>query len=119
MNKDTWLRDFLDEKVYKYNTIDFIGDDPISVPHRYSVKEDIEISGLLAATIAWGNRKTIVKNGHRMLDLLGESPFDFVMSCNKNQLEQLAGFVHRTFNAVDLIYFMKALRHIYTNRGGM
>lgn len=113
------LKDFLDSKVLQYNTIDFIEPDPISVPHRYSLKEDIEIAGFLASTIAWGNRKMITKNGHRMMDLLGNSPYDFVMSHNDYQLERLDGFVHRTFNSDDFVYFIKALKHIYSNHGGL
>jgi uncharacterized protein (TIGR02757 family) len=113
------LKEFLDEKVNKYNNIDFIADDPISIPHRYALKEDIEIAGFLGATIAWGNRKTIVKNGHRMLDLFGESPYDFVMSHDELQLERLEGFVHRTFNHLDLIHFIKALKYIYETKGGL
>ncbi len=113
------LRSFLDEKVLKYNTPSFIELDPISVPHRYSLKEDIEIAGFLAATIAWGNRKMIVKNGHRMMDLLGDSPYDFVMHHSASQLKRLAGFTHRTFNAQDFTYFIKGLRHIYTKKGGL
>ncbi len=113
------LKDFLDSKVLQYNTVDFIEPDPISVPHRYAVKEDIEIAGFLASTIAWGNRKMITKNGHRMMDLLGNSPYDFVMSHHEDQLEQLQGFVHRTFNASDFSYFIKALQHIYTHHGGL
>lgn len=113
------LKDFLDSKVIKYNTLDFIEPDPISVPHRYSLKQDIEISGFLASTIAWGNRKMITKNAHTMMDLLGNSPYDFVMSHEEYQLERLDGFVHRTFNSEDFKYFIKALQHIYTNRGGL
>ena len=113
------LKDFLNSKVLQYNTIDFIEPDPISVPHRYTLKEDIEISGFLASSIAWGNRKMITKNGHRMMDLFGNSPFDFVMSHDENQLERLDGFVHRTFNSEDFKYFIKALNHIYTNKGGL
>jgi uncharacterized protein (TIGR02757 family) len=113
------LKDFLDAKVLQYNTIDFIEPDPISVPHRYTLKEDIEISGFLASTIAWGNRKMITKNGHRMMDILGDSPYDFVMSHEDYQLERLEGFVHRTFNSEDFKHFIKALKHIYTNRGGL
>ncbi|WP_432223100.1 TIGR02757 family protein [Flavobacterium sp. TMP13] len=113
------LKDFLDSKVLQYNTVDFIEPDPISVPHRYSLKEDIEIAGFLAATIAWGNRKMITKNGHRMMDLIGNSPYDFVMNHSEYQLEQLEGFVHRTFNAADFKYFIKALQHIYTNHNGL
>ncbi len=113
------LQDFLDKKVIQYNTLDFIAPDPISIPHRYSLKEDIEISGFLAATIAWGNRKIITKNGHRMMDLLGNSPYDFVMSHNEDQLQRLEGFVHRTFNSDDFKYFIKALKNIYTHKGGL
>ncbi len=113
------LKTFLDEKVEEYNTVDFIEPDPISVPHRYSRKEDQEIAGFLAASIAWGNRKMITKNGHRMMDLLGESPYDFVLSHTENDLEKLEGFVHRTFNALDFQYFIKALKHIYQQYGGL
>lgn len=113
------LKDFLDLKVIKYNTVDFIEPDPISVPHRYSLKEDIEISGFLASSIAWGNRKMITKNAHKMMDLLGNSPYDFLMSHEEYQLERLDGFVHRTFNSEDFKYFIKSLQHIYTNKGGL
>jgi uncharacterized protein (TIGR02757 family) len=113
------LKDFLDTKVLQYNTIDFIEPDPISVPHRYKLKEDIEISGFLASTIAWGNRKMITKNGHRMMDLLGNSPYDFVMSHDDYQLERLDGFVHRTFNSDDFRFFIKALQNIYSNHNGL
>lgn len=113
------LKDFLESKVLQYNTIDFIEPDPISIPHRYSLKEDIEIAGFLASTIAWGNRKMITKNGHRMMDLLGNSPYDFVMSHDDYQLERLKGFVHRTFNSDDFKTFIKALQNIYTNHNGL
>lgn len=113
------LKILLDDKAKQYNTVAFIELDPISVPHRYSLKEDIEIVGLLSATIAWGNRKMIVRNGHRMMDLMGKSPFDFIMSHNNRQLDRFDGFVHRTLNDVDLKYFMIALKHIYLNHGGL
>ncbi len=113
------LKEFLDEKVDKYNTVDFIVDDPISIPHRYSLKEDIEIAGFLAATIAWGNRQMITKNGHRIMDLLGNSPFDYVMNHKVSHLDRLDGFVHRTFNSNDLRYFITALKHIYKHHGGL
>lgn len=113
------LKDFLDQKVMEYNTTQFIEPDPISVPHRYSLKEDQEIAGFLAASIAWGNRKMITKNGHKMLDLMGDSPFDFVCNHSENQLERLESFVHRTFNGQDFCYFIKALKHIYENHKGL
>ncbi|MDR3715562.1 MAG: TIGR02757 family protein [Puia sp.] len=113
------LKEFLDEKTDQYNTFRFIEDDPVSVPHRYSRKEDIEISGFLAATIAWGNRKSIVKNGHRIMDLMDDSPYDFVMSHSAAELKRFRSFVHRTFNHIDLVYFIKGLRHIYQKKGGL
>ena len=113
------LKEFLDEKVELYNRPAFIESDPISIPHRYSKKEDIEISGFLAATIAWGNRKMILRNADRMMALLDDSPFDFVMNSEERDLERIEGFVHRTFNSADLIYFIKALKHIYLKKGGL
>ena len=113
------LKDFLEAKVIQYNTIDFIEPDPISVPHRYNLKEDIEIAGFLAATIAWGNRTMITKNGHRMMDLMGDSPYDFVMNHDEYQLERLESFVHRTFNADDFKHFIAALKNIYANHNGL
>lgn len=115
----TELKEFLDDKVNEFNTVNFIEPDPISVPHRYSIKEDIEIASFLASSIAWGNRKMITKNGHRMMDLLGDSPYDFVMSHQVHQLERLENFVHRTFNGEDLKYFIKALKHVYSIHGGL
>jgi uncharacterized protein (TIGR02757 family) len=113
------LQTFLDEKVLQYNTLDFIESDPVQIPHLFSLKEDIEIAGFLSATIAWGNRKMIIKNSHKMMDLMGNSPYDFVMSHNDYQLEKLEGFVHRTFNSDDFKHFIKALKHIYINKGGL
>ena len=113
------LKSFLDEKVIEYNTPEFIDSDPVQIPHLFTQKEDIEISGFLAATIAWGNRKMIIKNSHRMIQLMGESPYDFIMNHQEHHLEQLEGFVHRTFNAIDFAHFIKALQHIYTNHNGL
>ena len=101
------------------NTTEFIEEDPVCIPHRYSLKEDIEIAGFLAASIAWGNRKMIIENGNRMMDMLSESPFDFVINHETHHLSKLAGFVHRTFNSDDLIHFIRALKYIYTEKGGL
>ena len=113
------LKDFLDEKVLQYNTLDFIESDPVQIPHLFSQKEDIEIAGFLSATIAWGNRKMIIKNSHRMMDLMGNAPYDFVMSHTENDLETLESFVHRTFNGGDFSTFIRSLKHIYKNHGGL
>lgn len=113
------LKEFLDEKVLEYNTPNFIESDPIQIPHRYSIKEDIEISGFLTANIAWGNRKMIIRNANKMMELMGNSPYDFVMNHNESHLDSFDGFVHRTFNKTDLSFFIKALNHIYTNHNGL
>lgn len=113
------LKSFLDEKALQYNQSFFIDEDPISIPHLFSEKEDIEIAGFLAATIAWGKRPMILKNANRMMDLMGNSPFDFVMNSNSDQIEKLDGFVHRTFNGDDFKQFIISLRHIYQNHNGL
>lgn len=113
------LKEFLDEKVDLYNHPNFIDSDPIQIPHLYTLKEDIEIAGFLAATIAWGNRKMIINNAKRMMDLMGNSPYDFVMSHNGNDLQRLETFVHRTFNGQDFIGFINSLQNIYLNHGGL
>lgn len=118
MNKSE-LKEFLDEKVIQYNTFDFIESDPIQIPHLYSLKEDIEIAGFLSATIAWGNRKMIINNAKKLMDLMGNSPYDFVMSHAEDHLESLDSFVHRTFNSIDAKTFIKALQNIYKNHNGL
>ena len=112
-------KDFLDEKVELYNNPNFIESDPIQIPHYYSLKEDIEIAGFLAATIAWGNRKMIINNAHKMMQLMGNSPYDFVMSHSDEQLAALSLFVHRTFNGQDFVTFVKGMQHIYQNHNGL
>jgi uncharacterized protein (TIGR02757 family) len=112
-------KDFLDEKVELYNNPNFIESDPIQIPHYYSLKEDIEIAGFLAATIAWGNRKMIINNAHKMMQLMGNSPYDFVMNHSNSQLESLENFVHRTFNGQDFATFVRGLQHIYRNHNGL
>jgi len=113
------IKDFLEDKVSQYNTPAFIPADPISIPHRYHKKEDIEIAGLLAATISWGNRAQIVKAGHNLLDKMGDSPFDFVMNHTTKDLGTFNGFVYRTFNEKDIKYFIKGLRHMYAKHNGI
>ena len=113
------LKTFLDYKVVQYNTPDFIESDPIKIPHSFQKKEDIEIAGFLTATIAWGNRKSILKNSEKLMDLMDRSPYDFVMNHDENDLSSLNGFVHRTFNSDDLVYFIKSLKNIYSNHSGL
>lgn len=113
------LKTLLDEKTLQYNQSFFIEEDPVSIPHQFENKEDIEIAGFLAATIAWGKRPMILKNANRMMMLMGNSPYDFIMSAKEDKLENLNSFVHRTFNGEDFKQFILSLKNIYLNHNGL
>ena len=113
------LKEFLDLKANQYQSQDFISADPIQIPHRFTKKEDVEIAGFLAATIAWGNRTSIIKNANEMMKLMDEAPFDFIVNHQTSDLDVFDGFVHRTFNATDLKYFVQAIKNLYVNKGGL
>lgn len=117
--KKSELKEFLDEKVILYNNPKFIESDPIQIPHLFSKKEDIEISGFLTAIISWGNRTMIIRNAHKMMELLDNSPHDFILNHQEKDLKSLEGFVHRTFNYIDFQQFIKSLQHIYVRHGGL
>ncbi len=117
--KKAELKEFLDEKVILYNNPKFIDSDPIQIPHLFSKKEDIEIAGFLTAIISWGNRTMIIRNAHKMMELLDNSPHDFILNHQEKDLKHLKGFVHRTFNYIDFQQFIKSLQHIYLQRGGL
>ncbi len=112
------LIDFLNEKVIKYNTKDFIPTDPIQIPHLFSKKEDIEISALLLSTIAWGNRTSIINNGKKLMEIMQNNPYEFILHYKEEYAKDLK-FVHRTFNAQDLDFFFRSLNNIYLNKGGL
>ncbi len=117
--KKSDLKIFLDQKAELYNQKKFIATDPISIPHLFQKKQDIEIAGFLVATFAWGNRISILKNGKLLMQLLDNQPFDFVMNHEESDLKNLENFVHRTFNGEDLIYFIRSLKNIYNNHNGL
>ncbi len=117
MNKKE-IKLFLDEKVELYNQQDFIIDDPILIPHKFSRKEDIEIAGFLAATIAWGQRKTILSNAEKMMEFMEWQPYQFLKENDYNDFFH-DGFVHRTFNSFDFEFFLRALKEIYATHGGL
>lgn len=113
------LRELLERLHDKYNRPEFIEGDPISVPHAFSSRDDREIAGFFAATIAWGNRRGIVKNGLRMMRYLDNAPADFVRNASERELETLSTYVHRTFNGRDLRDFVLALRRLCVHYGGI
>lgn len=113
------LKSFLDYKASTYESPDFIETDPISIPHQFSKKEDIEISSFLIATIAWGQRKTIIKNGQSIIEKMDKAPSEFINHFTEDDLAPFESFKHRTFNSEDLIFFFKSLQNIYQNHGGL
>jgi uncharacterized protein (TIGR02757 family) len=116
---DDEIKDFLEEKFLQYNQIDFIESDPIFVPHLFDSKEDIEIAGFLTATIAWGQRISIINNARRLVDMMPGGPFHFLQYADSKDFEPFINFVHRTFNGLDCIFFLKALKRIYLEHGGL
>lgn len=113
------LQTFLDSKVKQFNTTDFIESDPISIPHRFSKKQDIEIIGFFAAMLAWGQRKTILNKCTELIDRMDGSPYDFIVNHQDDDLKALLGFKHRTFNDTDLLYFVSFFRHHYKHFGSL
>lgn len=113
------LKEFLDYKASQYEHPRFIETDPISVPHSFTRKEDIEISGFLTATIAWGNRKSILSSAVKMMELMDNAPYDFIINHSESDLLALEKFVHRTFSGEDLKFFVSALGGLYRNKGGL
>ncbi|ROH98203.1 TIGR02757 family protein [Chryseobacterium daecheongense] len=114
------LKSFLNEKADQYNNADFIENDPVQIPHRFSIQQDIEIAGFLAATISWGNRKSIIKSAEKMLDLMGNSPYDFVLNYSEKDLASIQDkSIHRTFNGQDFTYFIRQFNRIYKNHGSL
>lgn len=119
MIKHEALRGLLDEAYDRYNQPDFIEEDPISIPHQFRQKEDIEISGFLTALIAWGKRVMIMRNAQGLVERMDLAPYEFVMQASEEELARLDGFVHRTFNAIDARALVLALRRVYQEEGGL
>ncbi len=109
----------LEAKHLEYNTRSFIQTDPVQIPHSFHKKEDIEISSFLTCTIAWGQRKTIISNAFRLMKLMENSPHDFLINSSEKEWDRFGGFVHRTFQTSDLLYFLDALKRIYLDHGGL
>lgn len=119
MDDARFLKHFLDDRVEQYNKTSFIADDPISIPHRFSKKQDIEIAGFFAAVFAWGNRRTIINKCNLLMELMDGSPYDFCLHHTNGDLKKMRGFVHRTFNEVDLFYFIKFLNLHYQQHASL
>jgi uncharacterized protein (TIGR02757 family) len=113
------VKKLLDKKSELYNRPEFIDTDPIQIPHRFTKKEDIEIAGFLTSAIAWGQRISIIKSASRLLLLMDNSPYDFVISASEKELDAFGNFVHRTFQDSDCVFFVRSLQNIYKHSGGL
>ena len=111
--------DLLEQKYKEYNKPFFIDNDPVQIPHRFSKKQDIEIAGFFAATLAWGQRVTIIRNTNRILEWMDESPHDFIVHHKEKDLKRFLGFVHRTFNDTDLLYFIEFFKWFYSTHDSL
>jgi uncharacterized protein (TIGR02757 family) len=110
---------FLEERYLQFNNASFIPPDPVSIPHRFSDLRDIEISGFLTATIAWGRRDLFLNCANHLMDLMGQAPYEFLMNVSNDDLEIFGNFVYRTFNGIDCKYFMAALKYLYSSYDSM
>lgn len=114
-NKLDELKLFLDNALGEYNQHSFIERDPISIPHRFRIKQDIEIAGFFAAIFAWGNRTTIINKCNELIQKMDNAPYDFIIHHKETDLKRFLEFKHRTFNATDLLHFIRVIKHHYTN----
>ncbi len=113
------LQKLLDGQYRCFNTPSFIENDPIQIPHRFTRKEDIEIAAFLSSTIAWGNRKSIIASASKMMTLMNDHPYEFILGAGTDELRRVETFAHRTFQGIDFSYFIRSLKNIYTRRGGL
>lgn len=119
MLNNSELKEFLEEKHNQYNRELFIDSDPIQIPKQFEDPKDIEIAGFFAATIAWGQRPTIIANMNSLIERMDNTPYDFIMGAGEEDLGTFSDFKHRTFNGEDCIFFLKSLKNIYQNHGGL
>ena len=110
------LKSFLDQKVDYYNQPSFIPDDPISIPHRYSKKQDIEIAGFWTAMLSWGQRKTILNKSAELMELMDDAPHDFIINHEESDRKRFLKFKHRTFQADDTLYLLSFFQDYYRNQ---
>ncbi len=113
------VKEFLNHKVRQYNTLSYIETDPIQIPHRFTQKEDIEVAAFLTSIIAWGKRSMIINSAGKMMQLMDNSPYDFVVNHTSKDLDSVKGFVHRTFKGVDFSFFIQSLKNIYIKHSGL
>lgn len=119
VSKLTRLKSILDDRVALYNQPSFIENDPISIPHRYTLLQDIEITALWTSVFSWGLRKTIINKANELFLLMDNAPYDFIMHHSEEESKRLMQFVHRTFQPTDTLYFLHFFRNYYQNHDSL
>jgi uncharacterized protein (TIGR02757 family) len=119
INDPAQLKFFLDRKVAQYNRFEFIENDPISLPHRFSILQDIEIIAFWTAMLAWGQRQTIINKCEQIISLMDNSPYDFVLHHQESDLKRFLTFKHRTFNPTDTLYFLSFFQDYYRKNSSL
>lgn len=107
------LKEILEQKYLLHNNASFIENDPISIPHRFTIKQDIEIAGFFAAILAWGNRKSIINSCNKLINLMDNAPFEFIKNHSESDLKRFEKFAHRTFNSTDLLFIIEVFKNFY------
>ena len=99
-----------------YHRADFIQSDPVQFPHRYTLKQDIEVSGLLTAIMSFGNRKQILKKADELHGLMGDSPYQYVLSCQweKDFPSGATNSFYRMLSYADFYGYFRRLYIAYT-----
>jgi uncharacterized protein (TIGR02757 family) len=113
------LQELLEQKYHQFNQIGFIKDDPISIPHQYTKKQDIEITAFWTSMLAWGQRKTIINNATKLFEWMDNDPHSFIVNHEESERKRFEGFVHRTFNDTDALYFLTFLQNYYQNNDSL
>ena len=109
----SYVADLLEQKYLQYNQPNFIQHDPICIPHLFTQKQDIEIMGFWSAVLAWGQRKTIINKCKELIQLMDNSPYDFMVNHQDTDLKRMLNFKHRTFNDTDTLYFIAWFKDFY------
>ena len=95
-----------------YHRADFLQSDPVQFPHRYTLKQDIEVSGLLTAIMSFGNRKQILKKADELHGLMGDSHYQYVLSCTWEK-DFPSGATNRFYRMLSYADFYGYFRRLY------
>ena len=109
----------LEQKYKEFNHGSFIESDPISIPHSFTKKQDIEIMAFWTSMLSWGNRKSIINSAQKLVNLMDGAPHQFMLGHEEKDLKKFLLFKHRTFNTTDTLYFIEFFKHYYKKHNSL